>query len=425
MNRAARHEEDAGAQAGYLELIRGNVNFRWLWVGTIISLLGDWFNFIALVTLIGRETGSPFAVGMTFIVKMLPLGLASPVAGLIVDRFNRRRLMIGADVLRAVIVAGLILVNGPGTIWLAYLLTGLQMVAGAISIPARSASIPNITTPRELLTANALLSASWSVMLAVGAALGGFATAWLGPHPVFLLDSATYLLSASFIYCTVIPQAEMHTSGRSLVKEAAHKIMDGWHHLWRHPEIGRMALAKAAWSVAGGASVFMLTLLGEEIAFGMQAAGVGVLFMARGIGTGIGPVAARALFKNDRQWPAVLGWCIIVSGLCYGAVGYVPWTAWVALLVAGAHAFSGANWVLATVLLQKRTVDQYRGRVFSTEWLLVMLADTLSILTASLLIEFEVLDLRTCFQVFASVQIGCGLLWLVLIVPREQRAYDS
>ena len=425
MNRATRHGEDAGAQTGYLELIRGNVNFRRLWVGTIISLLGDWFNFIALVTLIGRETGSPFAVAMTFIAKMLPLGLASPVAGLIVDRFNRRRLMIGADVLRAVIVAGLILVEGPGTIWLAYVLTMLQMVAGAVSIPARSASIPNVTTPRELLTANALLSASWSVMLAIGAAMGGFATEWLGPRPVFLLDSLTYLLSASFIYYTVIPQAEMHTSEGSVVKEAARKIMDGWRHLWRHPQIGRIALAKAAWSVAGGASVFMLTLLGEEVAFGMQAAGIGVLFMARGIGTGIGPVAARALFKNDRQWPAVLGWCIIASGLCYGAVGYAAWTAWVALLVIAAHAFSGANWVLATVLLQKRTIDQYRGRIFSTEWLLVMLADTLSILTASLLIEFAVLDLRACFQVFAGVQIGCGLLWLVLIVPRERCAYES
>lgn len=419
---ATRHDVEVAEQAGYLELIRDNVNFRRLWIGNLISLLGDWFNFIALVTLIGSETGSALAIGFTFVAKMLPWAVASPVAGLIVDRFDRRRLMIGSDLARAVVVAGLVLVEGPHTVWLAYLLTTLQMVVGSVFVPARSASIPNVTSPRELLTANALLSASWSVMLVVGAALGGFMTEWVGPRPVFVADSLTYVLSAFFIYRTVIPQQLEEKSPGPVLQSAVRKIAAGWRHLWSRPRIGRIALAKATWSVAGGASVFMLTLLGEEIAAGMQAAGIGMLFMARGIGTGLGPVAARALFTDERRWPAVLGLCIIMSGICYEMVGYVPWTVWVALLVGAAHAFSGANWVLASVLLQKRTVDQYRGRIFATEWLLVMVTESLSIMAASLLIEFDVLDLRSCFRAFAAVQVACGVLWMLIVVPRERRA---
>ena len=92
------------------------------------------------------------------------------------------------------------------------------------------------------------------------------------------------------------------------------------------------------------------------------------------------------------------------------------------VLVMLAHSPSGANWVMATVLLQKRTEDRIRGRVFATEWLLVMLADTVSILTASVLLETGVLDLRTCFQAFALLQILCGLLWIALVVPKERKA---
>ncbi len=408
------------APAGYVELIRHNVSLRRLWLGSIISLLGDWFNTIALYSLITDLTGSPFALGAVFITKMLPWALASPFAGVLVDRFDRRRVMIASDGLRAVVVLGFLLVDEPGEVYLLYVLTALQVVIGSVFRPAQSASIPNITTPRELLTANALMSATWSALLTVGAALGGFATAWLGTQAVFVIDSLSYLWSAYFIFRTVIPQ-EQAPPGRALwMRTAFREITDGWTHLRRHPRIGRMALAKGVWAVAGGALVYMLTLLGEALAPDAQAIGIGVLFAARGLGTGLGPVLARALFKDRRYWPALIGAGIVFSGLSYAAVSYVPWTFAVAVLVTLAHVTSGANWVLSTVLLQERTGDRYRGRAFATEWLLVMLADTVSILIASLLLEAALLDLRGGFRVFAGVMIGCGFLWLLLIVPRER-----
>ncbi len=413
-------EADVQDQAGYWELVRRNVDFRRLWVGNVVSLLGDWFNTIALYTLVSRLTGSPFALGGVFIFKMLPWALASPVAGVLVDRYNRRRLMIVSDLVRGVVVLGFLLVDEAGDVYWLFGLIALQVVVGAVFVPAQSASIPNITTPKELLTANALLSASWSVMLAVGAALGGFAAQVLGEQAVFLIDSATYLVSAFFIYRTRIPQRTDAPAG-PILRTAAREIWDGWQRLRAVPRVGRIALAKATWALAGGALVYLLTLLGEQIAPEALAAGIGILFAARGLGTGIGPVVARALFQNPAHWPLLLGACIAFSGLCYAAVGFVPWVLWLVIgLVVAAHTASGANWVLATVMLQKRTEDRYRGRVFATEWLLVMLAHTVSILAASILLEYDVLDLRLSFLAFALIQVACGLLWIVLVVPKER-----
>ncbi len=415
-----RHDVEVRDQAGYGELIRRNVNFRRLWVGNVVSLLGDWFNTIALYAMVSRLTGSPFALGAVFIFKMLPWALASPVAGILVDRYDRRRLMIASDLVRAVVVLGFLLVDDASDVYWLYGLIALQVVVGAVFVPAQSASIPNVTTPKELLTANTLLSASWSVMLALGAALGGFAAELFGERAVFLIDSATYLVSAFFIFRATIPQRTDAPSG-PILRTAARDIWEGWRRMRAVPRVGRIALAKATWAVAGGALVYLLTLLGEQVAPEALAAGIGVLFAARGLGTGIGPVVARALFQDQARWPLLLGACIAVSGLCYAAVGLAPWLLWLIIgLVVAAHTASGANWVLATVLLQKRTEDRFRGRVFATEWLLVMLADTVSILVASVLLEYGVLDLRLCFQVFALVQILSGLLWIALVVPRER-----
>ena len=420
------HDVEVDEQAGYWALVSGNKDFRRLWGGTLVSLLGDWFNTIALYVLVTELTGSPLALGAVFITKMLPWAVAAPLAGVLVDRYNRRWLMIGMDVLRAVFVLGFLLIDQPAEVpWLYALLTA-QVVAGAVFNPAKSAALPNITTPAELLTANALMSATWSSMLAVGAALGGFAVEALGTEAVFWIDSATYLVSAVFILGTTIPQ-DTEAADASLLRSAVREITDGWRHLRTHPRVGRFAFAKATWAVAGGALVYMLALLGDRIAPSALAAGIGVLFMARGIGTGIGPILVRGLFTDRHQWPSVIGGTVALCGLCYVGVGLVPWSpslpiivAICALVVVG-HAASGGNWVLATVILQKRTADRYRGRVFSTEWLFVTSAESLSILAGSGLLELGWVTLKEAILGFAALQVACGLAWLAIVVPRERR----
>ena len=425
------------SSAGYLELLRGNRDFRRLWIGDMASLLGDWLNTIALYTLIRQLTGSPVALGLVFIVKTLPFALASPLAGLLADRFDRKRLMIGSDLARAVVVLGFLAIDRQEELPWLYALIAAQMMIGAVFVPARSAALPNITTPRELLTANALSGATWSVLLAVGAALGGFATEGLGIGAVFVLDSASYLVSAAFVAGVRVPPirdlegdetAESAAADRgdrrpwlAALARAHHEIVDGWRQLVRRPEVGRMALVKPVWLLGGGGLVYALTLIGESWWPAAPAVGIGLLYSARGLGTGIGPVAARAGVP-ERRWPTMFGLGLVMTGFCYLAVGATGWGLWLPLLVVLAHTPSGANWVTSTVLLQKRTPDRYLGRVFASEWLLITLVDTLSILAVAVLLETGGVSLRGAILAFAVVEVAAGVAWLLLAAPAERRA---
>lgn len=412
-------------QIGYVELLRENVSFRRLWTGTVISLFGDWFNTIALYSLILRLSGSEFALGAVFITKMLPWALASPVAGILADRFNRRRLMIISDLLRAVVVLGFLVIDEPSEVVLIYVLTTAQVVLGSVFQPAKSASVPNIVKREHLVTANTIMAATWSVLLALGAAAGGFAVEYLGLKAVFIMDSLSYLVSAWFIYRTVIPQFKYVSSDTSLIRSAHREVMDGLRHIKRYPAIRRMATTKAVWAMGGGALVFLLALLGESVNPEAASVSIGILFAARGVGTGIGPMVVRSRVRDERRWPLVIGICIMLTGAGYVLAGWMAavFTAsfLVAIPVMLAHTAGGANWVFSTVLLQQRVVDQYRGRVFATEWLLVMGMESISIFVASLILEMGLLSLVEVVILFGSISVLSGALWLFFVVPAEKR----
>ncbi len=408
-------------QSGYWELIRGNANVRRLWFGVIISLFGDWFNTLAIYRIVQDHAGSPIALALAFLTKLLPLALASPIAGVLVDRWDRRKVMIGADLIRAVLVLGFLLVRDSGDLWLLYLLASAQIVVSSVFIPAKTASLPNITTRRELLTANAFLSATWSIMMALGTAAGGIAVDVFGTDAVFVFDSATYLLSAFFIARMVIPQEkDVAPKDVSIIRAGVRQIIDGWGYLRAHPPVMRMTWAKATWAFGGGALVLFLALLGDELFPGAQTTGIGVLFAARGLGTGIGPVVARRLFTDEAGWPRILGLCVMATGVGYAILSFTGWTLLIIALVIFAHAASGANWVLSTTLLQKRSEDRFRGRVFATDWFFVTLIQSGSIVLGALLLEAG-LAVRTVIFLFASVQIVSGFLWIVLVAPAERK----
>ncbi|OZC04537.1 MFS transporter [Rubricoccus marinus] len=409
---------------GYLALIRGNRNVRRLWGGTLVSLFGDWFNTLALYRLALELTGSELALGGVLLTKLLPLALAAPVAAALVDRLDRKHVMIGADLLRAVIVLGFLFVREPGDLWLLYTLAFCQIAVSAAFGPAKSAALPNITARGELLTANALLSASWSVMLALGAAAGGPAVDLFGTDAVFIFDAVTYLVSAAFIAGMTIPQERAEASGGSVLAQAWRQSADGIRYLRENARVLRPALAKATWTLGGGGLMLCLALIGDRLFPSAGTTGIGLLFAARGLGTGIGPILARALFRDTRRWFAVLGACIAISGAGYLAVGSLSWepgTSALLLLatVVFAHAASGANWVLSTTILQMRTEDRFRGRVFTADWLILALVESASTLAASVALEMGV-PLRTAVLAFASIQVAAGLTWLLVMVPAER-----
>jgi len=408
----------------YIDLVRDNRNFRLLWLSQVISNFGDWFGILAIYALIQTYSGSEFLLGLIIVVKMLSLAFFSPIAGYITDRFNRKRLMVWCDLSRGVIVLGFLLIISYETLWLAYLLTALQMMVSAIFQPAKTSSIPNVTTENELVNANILSAASWSVIFTTGMAIGGLATAWLGTDLVFIINSITYFYSAWVIYLAVIPQEEMSDEEKKRTRNPLIGIKEGFVYLMKNGHVLRPALAKGTMTMCLGALVYLLIIVSEEILM-MGSVGLGLLYAARGIGTGIGPVAGRRIFKKEGSWIMAMGGSMVFCGLFYLAVGLTNSLVLMFLLVMFAHMASGSNWVMSTVLLQRRTPDTFRGRAFSTDWLLFTLAQSISVTAASLILEFNLLSLEQTIGLFAFILILLGAGWLLKVVPKETRYTEN
>ena len=413
----------------FVELIKEYPSFRRLWIAQAISNFGDWFGLLALYALVQRYSDSEFLLGLVIVVKMLSLAFFSPIAGYLTDRFNRRILMIICDGGRALSLLLMLLVQQESLLWLAYGLTGFQMMLSAIFEPAKTASIPNVAPPERLVDANIISTATWSIIFTSGMAIGGFATEWIGVEGVFILDAFTYLVSAWFIYRAVIPQEARRSNyvegqkkpsfWEDVRQNIGTDIVLGIRYLRDNHQILRPAVAKGTSTIFLGGLVYMLVLVSDSI-LQMGSIGLGLLYAARGIGTGIGPIIARQYYTDERQWVVVMGASIALSGAMYLVVGLtqVWWMMFVFVLLA--HAASGANWVTSTVLLQKRSEDNFRGRVFSTEWLLFTLGNSLSVVVASVLLEWQIVALQTLISLYAVGLMAAGLLWLATVANWER-----
>jgi len=407
----------------YITLVSQNHDYRRLWIAQIISNFGDWFGILALYAVIQVYSGSELLLGLIIVVKMLSLAVFSPIAGYIADRFNRRRLMVVCNIFRGFTVLGLLLIVSYETLWLAYLLTAIQMMFSAVFEPAKTSSIPNITTSKELVNANILSAASWSIIFTTGMAIGGFATALLGTSAVFIINGITYFISAFFIFRTSIPQAVMSKFEKYRTRNPLKGIADGFRFILSHKEVMRPTFAKAMFTSCLGALVYMLIIVAEDILL-MGSIGLGILYAARGIGTGIGPVLGRRLFKKESSWIYAMGLCMVFGGVMYAFVSTAEALLWMSILVILAHVASGSNWVMSTVLLQRRAPDSFRGRVFSTEWLLFTLAQSVSVTLAALILEFQILDIRQTILMFSILLISVGLFWLFRVVPGERQYHE-
>lgn len=407
----------------YITLVSENRDYRRLWLSQVVSNFGDWFGLLAVYALITRYADSEFLLGLIIVVKMLSLAFFSPFAGYVADRFNRRRLMMLCDGLRALLMVAMLLVVSYETLWLAYVFTALQMMLSAVFEPAKTSSIPNVTTPKELVDANVLSAASWSIIFTIGMGVGGLATAWLGTDLVFILDALSYLLSAWFLYRAVIPQKVMSDDELQRTRNPLVGIKEGFIYLIDTPPVLRPTLAKGFYTMFLGALTYMLILVSEEVLL-MGSIGIGLLYSARGIGTGIGPIIGRRLFPDESDWIKVMGLCMLATGAMYVMVGLTNSLILMLVFVLIAHTPSGANWVMSTVLLQRRTPDTFRGRIFSTEWLLFTLAQSVSILSASALLENDIFTIQQLLVAFGILLAAAGIVWSFTIT-RQEEAYQE
>jgi len=410
--------EDA-APRGYLELVRDNADFRRLWFGQIVSQLGDWLDYVALFTLLLELTGSGTAAAGMLVARFLPGFFVSPLAGVVVDRLNRKHVMIAADLGRSVLVLGLLLIDSAQDVWLVYVVVAAVVVLTSFFEPARTATIPNVVPPSDLVAANALSSVTWSVNLAVGAAVGGFLTALAGWRAAIVLDAASFLVSAWWIARVAVPAAQARVPGSTRAGFAALSgfadLAEGFAFLRAHPPIALVAVAKGLWALAGGV-VLLHAVFGERVypVAGSAAAGIGLLAMARGLGTALGPVVARRLAGGGARGMALaIGAGFFVAGAFYLVFARVSsWPLAAATLVA-AHMGGSTIWVFSTVLLQRLVPDRLRGRVFGAELALMTLAMTVSNFATGVALDRFGWSPRALVALLGAWCFVPGALWLV------------
>ena len=402
----------------YIALLRRNRNYRLLWSAQVVSQLGDWFYALAVYHLLLDLTGSKAqAVGLAVVLQVLPTALAAPTAGVVNDRISRKAIMIGADVARFFVVLGMLAVRTPGMVWLVYPLLLIETVGAAFFEPAHTSVIPNIVPGEEVLAANTLASITWSFCLAAGSSLGGLVAVWLGRDAVFILNAFSFLASAWLIRRMAF--AEPHAAGqpplraRDLVDFTP--VLEGLRYIRSQPLLFATVFVKGGIGLLGANNV-LLPILGERI-FPVKMAGLdhargamlgmSMLMGARGAGALLGPLASGR-WARDRQSRLRTG---IFFGFLLAAAGYVclgtSKSLTVAILgVVAAHAGASTNWVFSSTLLQIYTEDRFRGRVFSADYGLCMLA-----ISASSYFCGVAIDLGVPGRAFAVV-IGC-----VMVIP--------
>jgi MFS family permease len=408
---------NTGENVGYINLLRRNRSFRQLWLGQVVSQMGDWFDTIALYTIILRLTGSGRDVGLLLVARFVPSFFFGPISGVLADRFSRKRIMIVSDLLRAVVVLGFLFVRRADQLWIIYVLTVFQLGLSTFFEPAKTAAIPSLVDDRQLVTANAISSVTWSAMLTIGAAMGGFITSAFGTDVAFILDAATYLLSAALIASISVPKRKKRERQKLSIGRlfGITETIEGIRYVKDRPRVLALLLVKPAWGLGGGI-LTLLAVFGERIfPVGKDAAGgIGVLFAARGIGTAVGPIVARRIAgEGKRRMQTSIGISFLIAGLFYGAFGSTT-SFIVALIVLGiAHCGGSILWVFSTVMLQREVVDNFRGRVFAAELALLTLT-----MAASNYITGELLDRFGISPRIVTIGIGTffmlpGIAWFI------------
>lgn len=390
-----------------------NRNFIALWIGQIISFIGDYFVWLAIPIVINRLTGSALMVGLSMISNALPTLFLGPIAGVFVDRWDRRKTMIAADVIRAGLVLFCLLVQTKDQVWIFYLVGFLMSSTSQFFFPARGALLPLVVGDKDdWLQANGLMQIIQTVGLLAGPALAGFAIGLYGEKVAFVVNSTGFLASALAV--TTIRMAR-----REVVQTIASATLAG---VWKELREGISFLfgSRTLVGILTSLSVIMLGLGAINVVwvpflqrtFGVGATGLGIVDSAQGGGMVIGglllgAVAARA----SRKLLAAGG--ILACGIFLAAMGVAPTFAviiglsfMIGLFIVPAQ--SGLN-----TIMQLAVPDLKRGRVGSSVNAVTTSASLISMAFAAGLGQW--IGLSNVYLVFGSIVAFSGLLsfWLI------------
>ena len=394
-----------------------NRSFMALWLGQMISFVGDYFYWLAVPIMVERLTGSALMVGLSVITTALPMLLLGPVAGVFIDRWDRKRTMIAADVLRALLVLPCLLVRTPDQVWIYYVVGFLMSCVSRFFFPAQNAVLPLLVKGKsDLLAANGMMQMVQTVGLIAGPALAGFTIGLWGEQIAFIVDSASFLVSAAAIMTMTVPRT---TQGKQVpggqVAAVWAEMREGVAYLFGNRTmvgiLGCMAVVQLG---LGAINVLWVPYL--QRTFGVGATGLGIVDLAQGVGMvlsglGLGLVAARM------NRPAMAGWAIIAIGLFLGAMGLAPAFGWVIVLsfAVGLVLVPGQSALMT--MMQLAVPDLKRGRVGSAMNALTMAAGLASMGIAS--VFSEAVGLRTVYAIAGLVTLSAGIIGLLVLKEPE------
>jgi MFS family permease len=421
MEPAPEREVNSISLGSYVRLLRENRNFRRLWGAQIVSEIGDWFYTLAIYSLLLQLTGHASSVALALVLQVLPQTFIGPTAGVVNDRISRKRVMIAADVVRAVVVVAMLLVRSREMVWLVYPLLLLETIMAAFFEPARSAVIPNITRREDVIIANTLGSTTWSLNLVLGATLGGIVAALLGRDAVFVINAISFLVSALLIAGMHFAEPHAEATGPLRVRELFDysPVLEGVRYVRSQPTLLATVFAKAG-NLVIGPSWVLFTVMGQKY-FPVRwhnmdpqrgaMLGMSLLLGARGLGAFIGPLfSAPWAGHQDRRLRLGILYGYLVIALGYALIGKAG-NVWVACLWAAvAHCGGATVWVFSTTLLQLHTDDRFRGRVFSADLGLCMFTIAVGAYVCGALLDLGI-SARTLVTATGILMLIPAALW--------------
>lgn len=354
----------------FLDLLRRNRNYRYTWLGQVVSETGDYFNNIAVFSLVMEVTGSGLVVSGVMLSRAIPAVLAGPVAGVVLDRFDRRRIMLASDLIRAVVALGFIATVRHPSAWLLYTLSALLMFASPFFTSGRAAILPTIASPAELHTANSLTQTTQWATLTAGTMLAGFAVAKLGFAAAFILNALSFFFSAYAVWqlrSTGGFVAERGKSRSAGIVRPWHEYIDGLDYIRATPLVFWIGMVSVGWASGGGAAQILFTLFGEQV-FHRGAAGIGTIWGFAGVGLLIGGwlghvVGRRVGFAGYKRTISI---SYITHGVTYVAFSQMSNYALALAFICLSRVGMAVSSVLNYSQLLRHTPDRFRGRVFST-----------------------------------------------------------
>ena len=414
----------------YCLVLWGNPQFLRLWLASVISLLGDWFGTIVLSALVFEFSGhSGLALSTFLLTRILPPIFISPIAGVFIDKYNRRFLLIFCDLARSIIVFCLLLATEPSDLWLVYLLSSTQFTITGLYQPCRNAWLPSVVRRRHLVEANTISSITWSVMLAVGALIGGIVAAVFGTQVALIIDASTFVVSAMLIVSIRNPLNTALGNRRSVDFKnksiSNSSFVAGLSYLRQRPITAWTLYIKFASHIAPVEAILLiygtkLFAIGNDTTTPLS-----IFWSAFGLGAVLGPLLANHIFNDGslhRMRRIVLfSFGIITVGLLLVSfANSIPLVAFAILF----RALGGSiNWTYSSVILQQSVDDNFLGRVFSLDWIGSFSATAVSTIAIGAMVDFfgdsEIRSVVLLFTLFSLI--GTLVWWWAL---RWQERYE-